>query len=615
MANNFSVKPKRIKHTGVRLGVFEDIFRSFKILESVDTTRIYLFAFGQILLSLLDLIGIALIGVIGYMAASNFSPTGTLKNFLALMQIENSSYVQQLLVLSLIAVTTLVGRTLFSIIITRRILKFFSSKGADITTKMFEQLMRQPLLLVSKRSSQETLYLLTLGVEQVTMRVMATSLVFIADLSLIFIIATTLFIIDFQTALATLLFFGAIFALLHILLSKRIGTLGEEASRLSILSNVKIMEAVKSYRELFVANRQEQYINKVSILRLDLAKSLAEINFMPFIGKYVIEASMILGIMLLGATQFLFNSPVEAATTLSIFLAASTRIAPAILRAQQSLLQIKGALGIAGDTLTLFGELKESSRTREYYISRGILEVEKTFEPRIEIKNLHFGYPNSSTEIFEDFNLVIESGIVALTGPSGSGKSTLLDLILGLLDPTDGQIFLSNLRPRDAIRRWEGSISYAPQETILIDGTIRENITGGEEKKYSDEEIVESLVATDLYEFVMSLDKGLETQVGENGAQLSGGQKQRLGISRAILSKPRLLILDEATSSLDINSETKILKSLKSFSLDTTILFVTHRISTLENIQKIIYMRNGRIIASGNFAQIGELFLELNEDL
>jgi ABC-type multidrug transport system fused ATPase/permease subunit len=375
------------------------------------------------------------------------------------------------------------------------------------------------------------------------------------------------------------------------------------------------MEAVKSYRELFVANRQEQYINKVSILRLDLAKSLAEINFMPFIGKYVIEASMILGIMLLGATQFLFNSPVEAATTLSIFLAASTRIAPAILRAQQSLLQIKGALGIAGDTLTLFGELKESSRTREYYISRGILEVEKTFEPRIEIKNLHFGYPNSSTEIFEDFNLVIESGIVALTGPSGSGKSTLLDLILGLLDPTDGQIFLSNLRPRDAIRRWEGSISYAPQETILIDGTIRENITGGEEKKYSDEEIVESLVATDLYEFVMSLDKGLETQVGENGAQLSGGQKQRLGISRAILSKPRLLILDEATSSLDINSETKILKSLKSFSLDTTILFVTHRISTLENIQKIIYMRNGRIIASGNFAQIGELFLELNEDL
>ena len=111
----------------------------------------------------------------------------------------------------------------------------------------------------------------------------------------------------------------------------------------------------------------------------------------------------------------------------------------------------------------------------------------------------------------------------------------------------------------------------------------------------------------------MSLESGLETQVGENGAQLSGGQKQRLGISRAILSKPRLLILDEATSSLDVNSELKIMMSLKRFSLESTILFVTHRISTLESMEKIIYMRNGRIVASGNFAQIGELFLELNE--
>ena len=272
-------------------------------------------------------------------------------------------------------------------------------------------------------------------------------------------------------------------------------------------------------------------------------------------------------------------------------------------------------MGIAGDTLALFSELNESSSSLEFYTAKDVLETEKYFEPRIEVKNLHFGYPNSPTKIFEDLNLVIESGIVALTGPSGSGKSTLLDLILGLLNPTSGQMFISDLKPRNAIRKWEGSISYAPQETVLIDGTIRENITGGEVTKYSDKEVVDSLIATDLYEFVMSLESGLETQVGENGAQLSGGQKQRLGISRAILSKPRLLILDEATSSLDINSELKIMKSLKSFSRESTILFVTHRISTLENIQKIIYMRNGKIVASGNFAQIGELFLELNEDL
>jgi ABC-type multidrug transport system fused ATPase/permease subunit len=261
-------------------------------------------------------------------------------------------------------------------------------------------------------------------------------------------------------------------------------------------------------------------------------------------------------------------------------------------------------------------ELKEKIKisTKEEYLKQLVnfdeykdifYEIIK-FIANIDVKKIEFSYPSAETPNIQDFDLQVKPGeIIAIVGPSGAGKTTFVDLLLGILQPNKGQIIVSGVTPLKAIETWPGAIAYVPQDVMIADGTIKENVTlGFPSVAVSDELVWEALKIASLDQFVRDLPGGIDSMVGERGSKLSGGQRQRLGIARAMITKPSLLVLDEATSALDSQIENEISESLSVLKGSTTIIIVAHRLSTVKDADKVVYLESGKKIAEGTFSEV-----------
>jgi ABC-type multidrug transport system fused ATPase/permease subunit len=228
------------------------------------------------------------------------------------------------------------------------------------------------------------------------------------------------------------------------------------------------------------------------------------------------------------------------------------------------------------------------------------------FVGRVELSQVSYSFQDSNVDLISDLSLLIEPGeFVAITGESGSGKTTLIDILLGLRKPKSGKVEISKLEPNAAITQWPGAIAYVPQEVFVSDKSLKENIgLGLQPSKISDDLVWETLKQVQLDSWARALSQGLETRLGDFGSKISGGQRQRIGIARALYSLPRLLVLDEATSSLDSNAEAKISELLRSLGKDVTVLVIAHRLSSIQSADRIIFLKHGKITGVGTFSEL-----------
>jgi ATP-binding cassette, subfamily B, bacterial PglK len=594
----------RLKWRGSTLG------RSARVLTRSDQRKTLAFVILQISLGVFDLVGIAAIGVLGALAVSGVKSgsNGSRVNWvLENLRLDEFTFQQQTAILAVLSVGLLILRTIFSVIVSRRILFFLSDRGARISSMLVGKLLSNSILMVNKRSIQSTVYSLTEGVNAITIGVLSSTIIAIADGSLLFMLTIALFIADPGLAILSTVLFSGIALTLHHQQSVRAKIIGEEFSELSIKSNEKISEVLSSYREAVVRDRRAYYSNEIGSLRLKLAKVTAEKGFMPNLSKYVIESGVIVGALIIAAIQFVTDDAVRAVATLSIFIAAGTRIAPALLRVQQNLIQVKNSLGTANPTLDLIDELINSP---EQQFTEGEMEfTHEGFVPEFTFKEVSFRYPGKNADALSMIDLRVEPGtVLALVGPSGGGKTTFVDLLLGILQPSLGSVAISGYTPLEAITSFPGAIAYVPQNVYIADGSIRHNVALGYPESQVDESaVLEALELAHLSEFASTQAKGLDENVGENGNRLSGGQRQRLGIARALFTKPKLLILDEATSALDGQSEAEISEALSNLKGFTTLVVIAHRLSTVRDADHVLYVDKGRITAEGTFHEIRRL--------
>tara|TARA_B100001989_G_scaffold58546_2_gene38951 strand:- start:45 stop:1874 length:1830 start_codon:yes stop_codon:yes gene_type:complete len=241
-----------------------------------------------------------------------------------------------------------------------------------------------------------------------------------------------------------------------------------------------------------------------------------------------------------------------------------------------------------------------------------------SFKSKIEFKNVYFKYENNENYILNDLNLIIPKGhSVAIAGVSGAGKSTIADLITFLIKPNKGNILVDENKSYDINNEfWRSKIGYVSQESIIFNDTIKNNIdligiTKNNNSPENLNKIKEAAKLAFIDQFIESLPSGYNTLVGDRGIRLSGGQRQRLFIARELFRSPSLLILDEATSSLDVESERKIQKSINFLKGSITLIIITHRLSTIKNVDNIFLIDKGKIVQEGNFEKLSSLKSDL----
>ena len=584
--------------------------RSARLLTKAERRKVLAVAILQVLFGLLDLLGIAAVGMLGALAISGIGsqqPGNRVSDALSLLGLENQPLQVQATIIGLVAAFLLIGKTIITVIFSRKIVFFLSRRGARISATLIDKLLSKSLLVVQKRSHQQTVYSLTAGVEAITIGILYTAVTILSDVSLLLILSIGLLMVDTSMAISTFLLFGGLGLLLHKVMHKKAGSLGAKQGQLSIESSQKILEVLDSYRESVVSNRRNYYARRIGEIRFSMANTTAELAFMPNVSKYVIEVAIIVGALTIGAIQFISHDASRAVAVLGVFLATSTRIAPAVLRLQQGALRIKGNWGAAESTLQMIEEMAWSDSTEE--VSDFVDTIHSGFEPRVQIENITMKYPEADNPAILDFSLQINPGqVVALVGPSGAGKTTIVDVLLGVISPELGSVKISGLDPISAESKWPGALAYVPQDIVITNGTIRENVGMGYPPKNIDDDLVwDALKIAQLDQHVRELPQGLDTVLGDRGSGLSGGQKQRLGIARALFTKPRLLVLDEATSALDGETEASVSDAIQQLKGGVTVVLIAHRLSTVREADLLVYIKNGNLVASGSFQEVRDL--------
>ena len=376
--------------------------------------------------------------------------------------------------------------------------------------------------------------------------------------------------------------------------STRLGKQNEE-------NNAKLLQWINQslggIKEVKVLNRESFFVNSYKRVYKKLIKGAKNNEILAAVPKYIVETVCMIGMLVAIIIKMYYgrNDFQAFVVQLSAFAVAAFRLLPSVGKVNayiNNIMYTKSSLDL------IYNDLKEVEDCKiiDFKEERN---VEKwSLEDKIEIKNIVYHYPDSDKLVLSDISFSIDRGeTIALIGSSGAGKTTLADVLLGLLNPINGKILVDGKNIYDNMDAWHRMLGYIPQTIYLSDDTIRNNIAFGiVEKDIDDDAIIDALKKAQLYDFVQTLDKGLDTFVGDRGVRLSGGQRQRIGIARALYYNPEILILDEATSALDNETETAVMEAIESLKGMKTMVIIAHRLTTLKNADKIYEVSNGKLL-------------------
>jgi ATP-binding cassette subfamily C protein len=589
------------------------------LLSKEDKIKLILVLFGQFCLALVDLLSISIIGLIGALSVYGIQSkevNSSTRLFLEFFQVDSFSFQKQVAALGIFACLLFVFKTMFSFVLIRKTIRFMANKSASISSQFVRNTFSLQLSNLQKYSQQELLFTATNGIEIILTKIIGGFVILFSDLLLLIVIFLGLLAVSPEISVSIFFVFFIVALSLNRIMHNAASKLGKTESQLIINNNQKFIELLNTYREAFVRNSRDNYIRNFVNSRFALANIITGRSLMPQLSKYIIEITVVVGSLLVAGLQFAIVDASTAISRLVFFFAAASRVAPAILRIQQGTTSIKGAEGMVEKTLEILNFANDRA-TNIISSTRKIDFKYEDFIPEISCSNVNYSHNSNSNFAINNFNLTISPGeFVAIVGKSGAGKSTIVDILLGIREPISGSVSINKLPPNKAIEGWPGAISYIPQSVSIINGSILENITLGQELfEVSIDNVWESLNVAQLEGFVRNLPDMLDTQIGDFGFNLSGGQKQRLGIARAVYTKPKILVMDESTSSLDNSTEQAISNTIHKLNGKTTVVMIAHRLSTIMNANRIVFLRNGLISAVGNYDELMKIEPDFKEQV
>ncbi len=479
-------------------------------------------------------------------------------------------------------------KTLFLIFLVFKQNSFLSILHAELSVKLFNNYLKKNYSFHLKRNSASLIK--NLQVEVNLFRSYCTSLIsLIIESSLLFSIICTLIFIEPFGAIIVGLFFTFFSWLVVKLSNKSLNYWGKKRERLDDKLSKNIVEGFGGIKEIILLGRTN-FFSKV-FSKNNFSKGIILRNYLTVSQspRYLLEIIAVFGVV-----GFIFimieqgKEVNELLTIIGVFVAAVFRMIPSFNKIISCLNNMK----YYSNSIDL---LYEEFKNKDSYNRLDKSNAQIKLKSEINIENLEFRYKNDSKQILKKINLKISKGdFVGIFGESGSGKSTLIDVLMGLFNPTSGSIKVDGVNINKNLRSWQNIIGYVPQNIFLINDSIKKNIAFGiENHKVSSINMLKATKESQLLKFIDSLNQGIDSKVGERGAQISGGQLQRIGIARAIYKNPDLLIFDESTASLDSNTEEEVIKSINSLRGNKTIIMISHNLKNLKDCDYVYSLKNG----------------------
>jgi len=476
--------------------------------------------------------------------------------------------------------------------------------GADLSINIYRRTLFQKYTVHVSRNSSELINGIISKTNTVIGGVILPTLNLISAVILFIGIMSVLFTIDTLVALSASIGFGVLYLLVarytKIQLKKNSQIIADQSTQM-----VKsLQEGLGGIRDVLVNGSQEFYCQLYRNADLPLRHASGTNQFIIGSPRYVMES---IGMILIAGLAYLIiqqgKDTAIAIPMLGALALGAQRLLPVLQQAYVAYSTIKGSKSSFEDVLNLMNQpLPE-------YFDKMLSATPILFEKEIKLENISFRYTKDAPWVLKNINLSIDKGAcIGFIGVTGSGKSTLIDIIMGLLTPVGGNLTVDQQLLSDQnIRLWQMNIAHVPQNIYLSDGTIGENIAFGIPKnKVNYKQVVRAAKQAKISELIDQWKDGYQTLVGERGVRLSGGQRQRIGIARALYKQADVLIFDEATSSLDSQTESEIMKVVNNLDKNLTILIIAHRMTTLKKCDKIIDLSEFGKIVTKKYNEIAE---------
>jgi len=541
--------------------------------------------------SILDLAGVLLVGWMAGAAFARVQGIETLRIPLIGRVAETT-----LIALGAMGVVLLLVRSVVAWMLNRRTLRFLSTCEADLAAEFLDRVQRAPFEAISSLTTPSVIEGVRGGARAIVTIIMNCLLVF-SEVALISLMAVFLVFVDPLLLVLVCLVFAGTFVLHARVATPRIHRYSTEFAQAAVDVNEVVAEVVGLSREerLYDAGAWSRARLRVADQRY--AGRAADAQAWHQFPRYVLELALVLAMIAMAISVALRGGSPRVVAATTIFVVASGRILPSLLRLQSANSAIASAVGQFAPTEPLLRLARVTATTAIPSAPPGATGL---VPPTVRLADVRFRYPTSHSDVLHGIDLLIPAGgRVALVGSTGAGKSTLADVLLGLVTPTGGTV------------EWacagDGGVraSFVAQDVYLTNRTIAENVAIGVDPDDIDEDKVWSVLSSARVEDVVrALPDGIWSAVGERGARVSGGQRQRLGLARALYRDPSLLVLDEATSSLDASTEREIGEVLEELHGRVTIVVIAHRLATVRHADMVVVLEKGRLVATGSFDEV-----------
>lgn len=576
----------------------------FALLTQKQRKRFFVLQILVVLSAFVEIIGV--ISIIPFMAL--VGDMNQLKQdtiFAQLYQMSGiSSELYFVFLLGLAVLLMLFISALISMFTTWKACMFGCEIGSEISSRLYLHYLKQQWLFHTLNSTANLTKLLHTETSRVSGGILMPLMQMNARVLFSILLSFSIFIYDPKVGVVGFFIFAMAYLVLYKFVRVRLQRNGKILSQESGVRFRLINEGFGGIKDILLLGREHHFVNHYKFTNQKLAYSLGTNQALSLVPRYFIE--LIAFSSLITLTLYLLMShngnlgiilPI-----ISVYVLATFRLLPAFQQIYVCLAAIKSNMA---SFESIKQDLFKSSRLE--ITSNKSDQTSLNLMEKISLEDVSFTYPGKVTPTLNQINIsILANSVVGIVGESGSGKSTLINILLGLIEPQEGLLKIDSTPINDKNRRsWQNTIGFVAQSIFLSEGTISENVAFGiPPDQINLEQVQTALKLAHLSELIKSLEHGIHTKVGERGVQLSGGQRQRIGIARALYHEAKVLVFDEATSSLDGITEKMIIEDIHEFSGQKTIIMVAHRLKTVKKCDLIFFMDKGKLIDKGTFQEL-----------